>query len=315
MKKRLLSVFLSFCMILTLLPATALAAEEPTPLEEAQAAQQALKAALEDGNVTWSVLYDATLSYNALDNETDKSDLTEYYASIDSLDLSGQSIEAVYGFTDVGVLAPFTGLKTLDISNTGVTDIGGLNGMTSLESLNVSTNSKIDDLGALANKPIKDLNLSGTDIDSNDFGALTTLPLVSLDLSDTQITSIGPLTTNGSNPACANTLEDLNISNTQVTQLQEVWDRTQSKPSLPKLKTLTAQGLELTSISGLVEIVNKEDFDPTGISWNISGSTLADETNGTSHIQQIMTKFGNSGSFVAPNQEGGMPVSVSSAQN
>src|SRR5699024_7458656 len=146
-------------------------------------------------------------------------------------------------------LTPFTGLKVLDISNTGVTNIGGLNGMTSMEGLNVSTNSGIEDLGALANKPIKDLNLSGTGIDSNDFGALVTLPLVSLDLSDTNITSIGPLTTNGSNPPCANTLEVLNISNTQVTQLQEVWNSNQSAASLPNLKTLTAQGLNLTSIS------------------------------------------------------------------
>lgn len=315
MKKRLLSVFLSLCMVLTLLPATALAADETTLLGEAQAAQQALETALEDGNVTWSILYDATLSYNALDNETGKRDLTEYYASINSLDLSGQSIEAVYGFTDVGVLTPFTGLKVLDISNTGVTNIGGLNGMTSLESLNVSTNSGIEDLGALANKPIKDLNLSGTGIDSNDFGALVTLPLVSLDLSDTNITSIGPLTTNGSNPPCANTLEVLNISNTQVTQLQEVWNSNQSAASLPNLKTLTAQGLNLTSISGLVEIANATGFDPAGISWDISGSTLTDITNGTSHVQQIMTKFGNSGSFVAPTQENGMPASVYSAQS
>ena len=75
-----------------------------------------------------------------------------------------------------------------------------------------------------------DLNLSGTGIDSGDLGALTTLPLVSLDLSDTQISSIGALTTNGSNPTCASTLEELNISNTQVAQLQEVWNSTVQLP-------------------------------------------------------------------------------------
>lgn len=316
MKKRLLSVFLSFCMILTLLPATALAVDEPTPLENAQTAKQAFDSALKDGSLTWKVMYDAVLSYNKVESDADgKAALTEYYAGVESLDLSGQSIAAVYNFTDVGVLAPFTGVKTLNISNTGVADIGGLNGMTKLESLNASGNPSINDLGALANKPIKNLNLSGTGIDSNDFGALVTLPLVSLDMSGTNITSIGPLTTNGSSPACANTLEELNISNTQVTQLQEVWNSTEQKASLPKLKTLTAQSLQLTSISGLVEIANAEGFDPTEIRWDISGSTLTDSTNGTSHVQQIMTKFGSAGTFLAPTQENGMPASVSSAQN
>lgn len=315
MKKRILSVFLCMCMMLTMIPA-AFAAGEPTPLEEAQAAQEAFESAQENGSLTWKIMYDAVLSYNEVSSDTDgKAALTEYYADVESLDLSGQSIAAVYNFTDVGVLAPFTGVKTLDISNTGVANIGGLNGMTELESLNASGNPAIDDLGALAQKPIKHLNLSGTGIDSNDFGALVTLPLVSLDLSSTNITSIGPLTTNGGSPTCADTLEELNISNTQVTQLQEVWDSTQSKASLPNLKTLTAQGLELTSISGLVEIANAEDFDPSGVSWNISRSALNDTTNGASHIQQIMTKFADGGSFVAPTQEGAMPASVSSAQN
>ena len=69
--------------------------------------------------------------------------------ALDPLDLSGQNIEEVYGYTDVGVLVPFTGLKTLNISNTGVKDIGGLNGMTSLENLDVSANSGVVDLGGI----------------------------------------------------------------------------------------------------------------------------------------------------------------------
>ena len=316
MKKRLLSALLAGSMMLTMLPTTAFAAEEPTPLEEAQEAQQALVGALENENVTWRILYNATLSYNKVEDETEKEKLTEYYASIESLDLSGQNIEEVYEYTDVGVLVPFTGLKTLDISNTGVKDIGGLNGMTSLENLDVSANSGVVDLGALANKPIKDLNLSGTGIDSGDLGALTTLPLVSLDLSDTQISSIGALTTNGSNPTCASTLEELNISNTQVAQLQEVWNSTESAASLPSLKTLTAQGLELTSISGLVEITKAKGFDAEGITWNLSGSTLKDETEGANtHIQQIVEAFGDNVGFSAPKQEGGMPASLVSAKN
>ena len=72
MKKRLLSALLAGSMMLTMLPTTAFAAEEPTPLEEAQEAQQALVGALENENVTWSILYDATLSYNKVEDETEK---------------------------------------------------------------------------------------------------------------------------------------------------------------------------------------------------------------------------------------------------
>ena len=183
MKKRFLSTLTALALTLSLLPTAALAAEEQTPLEEAQAAQQALADALEAENVTWSILYDATLSYNSLEAGTEKDELTAYYASIESLDLSGQSIEAVYGFTDLGVLVPFTGLKTLDVSDTGVDDLGALAYLTKLETLDVSDNPGIDNVGAFIS-----------------------LPLVSLDLSGTQIASIASLTTNDTNSACAETL-------------------------------------------------------------------------------------------------------------
>ena len=296
MKKRFLSTLTALALTLSLLPTAALAAEEQTPLEEAQAAQQALADALEAENVTWSILYDATLSYNSLEAGTEKDELTAYYASIESLDLSGQSIEAVYGFTDLGVLVPFTGLKTLDVSDTGVDDLGALAYLTKLETLDVSDNPGIDNVGAFIS-----------------------LPLVSLDLSGTQIASIASLTTNDTNSACAETLEELNISNTKVTQLQEVWNGATRKPSLPKLKTLTARGLELTSISGLVEIANQQGFDPTVLTWDIRDSMLTDGTYGVSHVQQILNKFGDAGSFTAPTQAGegveGIPASVSSAQS
>ena len=319
MKKRMLSAFLSLCMMLTMLPVTALAVSDDDwddMLQYYEQFQQEYGA----GDLQWSTLGNAALNYNIVtDNDANLTEeqtatlqtITEYFGSITELDMSGKSAGIM-----AGALPLLGNLETLNISNTGVEDLGGLATLTNLKSLDVSDNPDVDDLGALAAcTQITELNLSGTGIDSNDFGALVQMPLGSLDMSNTQISSIGPLTTNGNSPACADTLEELNISNTDVTQLQEVWNGSTQSSSLPNLKTLTAQGLELSSISGLVEIVNKTGFDPKGISWNLSGSTLTDTTNGVSHVNQILSKLGNSGSFVAPSQEGGIPASVSSAQN
>lgn len=320
MKKRMLSALLCLCMMLTMLPVTALAVSEDDwddMLQYYKQFQQEYGA----GDLQWSTLGNAALNYNIVtDNDANLTEeqtatlqtITEYFESITELDMSGKSAGIM-----AGALPLLGNLDTLNISNTGVEDLGGLATLTNLKSLDVSDNPDVDDLGALAAcTQITELNLSGTGIDSNDFGALVQMSLGSLDMSNTQISSIGPLTTNGNNPACAQTLEELNISNTNVTQLQEVWNSSNGgSASLPNLKTLTAQGLKLTSISGLVEIVNKAGFDPEGISWNLSGSTLTDSANGVSHVNQILSKLGNSGSFVAPTQEGGIPASVSSAQN
>ena len=312
MKKRLLSVFLSFCMILTLLPATALAAPvSEDDWNDMVRYYEQFQQEYEAGDLQWSTLGNAALNYNIV--TADDAELTEeqtetlqtitaYFEGLTELDMSGKSAGIM-----AGALSLLENLETLNISDTGVTNLGGLATLTKLKSLDASDNPAVDDLGALAScTQITELNLSGTGIDSSDFGALVQMPLVSLDLSGTQITSIGPLTTNGSNPACAETLAELNISNTKVTQLQEVWNSADGgSASLPNLKTLTAQGLELTSISGLVEIVNnEEDFNPSETSWNLSGSTLTDTTYGVSHVNQILNKFGSSGSFVAPTQEG-----------
>ena len=326
MKKRLLSAFLSLCMVLTLLPATALAAPvSETDWNDMVRYYEQFQQEYEAGDLQWSTLGNAALNYNIVTaddaelmvEQTEQlQTITAYFEGLTELDMSGKSAGIM-----AGALSLLGNLETLNISDTGVTNLGGLATLTKLKSLDASDNPAVDDLGALAAcTQITELNLSGTGIDSNDFGALVQMPLVSLNLSGTQIASIGPLTTNGSNPACAETLEELNISNTKVTQLQEVWNNTTQSSSLPNLKTLTAQGLELTSISGLAEIVDDEDaFDPEGISWNLSGSTLTDTTNGVSHVNQILSKFGSSGSFVAPTQEGegvvGIPASVSSAQN
>lgn len=49
-----------------------------------------------------------------------------------------------------GAFVDFTGLTSLDLSNTGITELGGLVNLTSLEELNISGNG-ITDLNALVN--------------------------------------------------------------------------------------------------------------------------------------------------------------------
>jgi hypothetical protein len=88
--------------------------------------------------------------------------LTTAYAEIEELDLSGQT-ESVYDIS-TGALQPFTGLKTLNLSNTGIEELGGLVGLTNLENLNVSDN-EITDLGALVGMDdLTTLDISGTSL-------------------------------------------------------------------------------------------------------------------------------------------------------
>lgn len=314
MKRKLLSTFLAFCMMLTLVPTAALAVDDTfVPTEEeliaAEKYQQAFKA--EDGK-TWENLGNAALNYNYAKTYVENlkegdaktaaqkrlEALTTYYESITELDMSGK--KGGYGGDEGrhGCLTVLTNLEKLNLKDTGITNVGPLQKLTKLKEVNIS-NNPITDLGALVGlTELTKLDAANTKVDSNDFGALVNKKLTYLDLSGTNITFIGPITTNGNSPACADTLAYLDVSNTGLTQLQEVWNGAKKTASLPQLKTLHAKGLSLTSISGLVEIANSDDFSDDGVTWDLSGSTLSgkDEAN---HIGQISAKFA-SGGFTAP---------------
>ena len=144
---------------------------------------------------------------------------------------------------------------------------------------------------------IETLNMSGKALPSycDNLGALEFLPnLTSLNISGVKgINDFGAL-------AKLTKLETLNVSNTSLTNFNFVWvdnTITSETPALKDLKTLTAKGLTLSSISGLVEMINAEGFDPNGITWDLSGSTCVvekDETTGIKFVDAITNAFKDS---------------------
>ena len=87
-------------------------------------------------------------------------------------------------------------------------------------------------------------------------------------------------------------LETLDISGTGVTTLDSLVSEGQS--SFPGSKTLTAQNLFLTSLSGLANLVSAEDFDTDDVTkWDFTGSTLPDSEDNKADVETIKTKLGD----------------------
>ena len=242
-------------------------------------------------NLTWDTLITAVYWYKTatdevkeLSDDTTKTtcnsilnSIKTAFEGIETLDMSDKSTSR-YAIS-TGALEPFTGLTSLNLSNTDIRDTGGLAGLTSLETLDLSGNPGINNthFGALANmEKLEELNLSGTGI--TDIGGLTDA--------------------NGS--GVADTLTTLDISNTGVTRLESVWNGTTSASAFPKLTTLIAQELDLESISGLVEISNAGGFQADGTTWDLSGSSLTNTETNLSHVSELRDAFASAGTFNAP---------------
>ena len=274
--------------------------------------------------------------YDAVLNE-----IEEYYASITALDMSGKKI-AESGFDPIpntGCLVMFTGLTSLNLSDTGITEIGGLapdtnkglTGMTKLETLDLSNNPDMKDndnskvLGALKDlTKLKKLNLSGcTGI--SDLGGLSTLTsLEELNLSNNtgikdaanakvlgaleNLTQLKKLDLNGCTGIYdlggikkANSLESLDISNTGMKDFNFMWNETEpGSPRYGSLKNLQAKNLkDLTSIDGLANVAKASGFSAAGVTWNLSGSKIENADEDIKAIKDAFAKTG--GSFSAPN--------------
>lgn len=198
--------------------------------------------------------------------------LENNYAAITTLNLSGKNTSK-YAIS-TGVLVNFTGLTSLNLSDTGITDLGGLAGLKNLKELDVSNNTfetipNNDQLGAIA--------------------GLTNL--TKLNLSNTKITAISAI-------ANLKQLEELDISGTSILDLNVFWKG--STPTFASLTSLKAQNIEtLISIAGLVEIVNLSGFKADGLTWDLGTSTL--KTDSDNHIGIIQSKFTQTtGKFTAP---------------
>ncbi|MED3549938.1 leucine-rich repeat domain-containing protein, partial [Cytobacillus praedii] len=208
-----------------------------TPLEQAAAAKENFKTAYDNKNLDWDTLITAIYYLNVAEKAgADVKALKDYYAGIDSLDMSNKDTSK-YAIS-TGALVDFTGLTSLDLSGvTSITELGGLVGLKKLTTLN--------------------------------------------------------------------------ISGTKVTELNVLWNETEAR--FPDLTNLQAANIEtLTSIGGLVEVTNVAGFNPAGLTWNLSGSTLSKDPD--NHIGHITTKFeNNEGTFTAPTLAKSTPLELATA--
>lgn len=250
-------------------------------LDQAEQAEKAFADAQNSGKLTWEILTDAQESYHAVPafltqvkaidgllTEDEKTALdnryaalTDYYKSVNTLDLSNQSIDSE-GFTK---LPFFKGLTDLDLSKTGITSLSGLSSLAQLKTLDLSGNTALINLSGLSSlTQLETLNLSG----------------------DKGITSLADL-------AQMESLKTLDISNTGVTNLG-------SNQSVPQnLATLTAGNLNLTSISALAKIVSEDGFNAGAVTkWDFSGSNLIETDANKADVATIKGKLG--GKFIPP---------------
>lgn len=202
--------------------------------------------------------------------------LTNYYAGIENLDLSYKKTSQFEITTSS--LKMFTGLKNLNLGNTGISELDGLKDMKNLEILNVYRNNLVADesndcLAAIANLT----NLKRLYINSN------------LNIKD--ISSLANLSN----------LERLAISNTSITNFDLFWNENTKSARFPDLKLLQAKYIKtLTSIAGLVKVANEEGFSIERKSWDLTDSILVSDEN--NHIDMIKSVLGEK--FKRPLLEG-----------
>lgn len=223
-------------------------------------------------------------------------------ATITKLDMSNKTM---IDRGDSGILAGYTGLVELNLSNTGISEVGGLAGLTSLKVLNLSNNSALADTA-----------------DSKVLGSLASLTgLTDLDMSNTSVSNLGGILN-------ATGLTTLNISNTKVTNMDFMWN--DSDPSdvnhaarFASLTNLIAKNLSLDNINGLVQIVSKDGFtNANNAVWDLSGSTIL--YTHKDHVDAVTAKLAekfkaptviypdDGGSTTTPTSYG---ITVSTAEN
>lgn len=193
--------------------------------------------------------------------------LTNYYNSVDTLDLSNQGI----GNDDLEELYLFTDVTDLNLSgNKGVTSLSNLDTMTKLETLDLS-NTAITDLSGLSSlKNLETLNLGGNKNVTDLSGLRSLVWLETLDISGTGVTSFDTL---------VNESDKIPLSN---------------------LTTLTAHNLTLTSLSALAKFIDEDPYLYINVdSWDFTDSTLPDTEENRADIETIEGKI-VMGEFIPP---------------
>lgn len=276
-------------------------------LYQAEQAKDAFDEAQTKGSLTWAILTDALNAYDAvpdflnevkgIDNlltedektalDTRYNNLTTYYNGIEKLDLSNQNL----GSADLAELKLFTGLTDLNLSgNKGITSLTNLPNQTGLKDLNLSNTGVTDLTGLSTPAALETLNLSSTGItDLSYLSRLTTLK--TLNLSNNK--GIGDL----SGLIGLTALEALDISGTGVTTADVLMNN--DALAFDSLTTLTAKNLTLNSISALAQLVSAGGFDANSVTtWDFTNSTLPDTEDSKTDVETIQSKLGNK--FIPP---------------
>ena len=271
-------------------------------LARAELAKENLASSLGTSVFEWSTLTQAVDAYEkavdfvsgivpagVVDPEGRFETLTNYYNSVDTLDLSNQGL----GNEDLKELYLFTGVTDLNLSgNKGVTSLTNLPDMANLEALNLG-GTDVTDLNCLsAPTKLKTLDLSNNTALTDLSGLSVLTRLETLNLSgDKGVTDLSGLRSLG-------WLGTLDISGTGVTAFDALVNEN-GKLATVSLNTLTAHNLTLTSLSALAEL-QEEDTFWYYINWDFTGSTLPDTEENRTDIEIIQGKPIYLGEFIPP---------------
>ena len=150
--------------------------------------------------------------------------------------------------TDISGLEYATGLKTIDLSDTGVKDVSPIMKLNNLENLNIR-GMEMDDYSWLSNfTKMKQLNIWGTKI--QDFQFLNNMPELEKLVANTSITNLDFL------KYCKN-LKSLDISDTAITNLDFL-------KYCKNLESLDISNTDISDLDAISECVNISSLDING---------------------------------------------------
>lgn len=208
------------------------------------------------------------LSGNSITDISKLSSLT----SLAELDLGTNTISNI---NDIGLLTTLTSLKlnsnrisnldaiktltqlqTLDLSNNSISDAKAVQSLIRLTSLNISSNSSLANLSDVLMSQLTVLNVSDTAI-TDITGIDSYTKLKELNLSYNSILSLAPLFEKENERTEDEYLCKLKgITNLNVSYTTKTGFTFSNLKGIKSLETLSAEGIELTSVSGIVDLEN-----------------------------------------------------------
>lgn len=191
-------------------------------------------------------LTDLDLGTNTISNINDISSLT----SLTNLKLNSNRI------SNLDAIKTLTQLQTLDLSNNSISDAKAVQSLIRLTSLNISSNSSLANLSDVLMSQLTVLNVSDTAI-TDITGIDNYTKLKELNLSYNSIVSLAPLFVKEEEKTDDEYLCKLKgITNLNVSYTTRTGFSFSNLKGIKSLETLSAEGLDLTSVSGIVDLEN-----------------------------------------------------------